>query len=78
MSHRHRKSRRRYTRGAKSRILLGVGVVATVIVIAVLSVAGYVFAIAASAPDLNELKADDKGQLSVVYAANGSKLGFIQ
>ncbi len=78
MSHRHRKSRRRSTRGAKSRILLGVGVVATVIVIAALSVAGYVFAIAASAPDLNELKADDKGQLSVVYAANGSKLGFIQ
>jgi penicillin-binding protein 1A len=55
-----------------------VGVVATVIVIAALSVAGYVFAIAASAPDLDELKADDKGQLSVVYAANGSKLGFIQ
>ncbi len=78
MSHRHRKSRRRYTRGAKSRILLGVGVVATVIVIAALSVAGYVFAIAASAPDLSELKADDKGQLSVVYAADGTKLGFIQ
>jgi penicillin-binding protein 1A len=78
MSHRHRKSRRRYTRGAKSRILLGVGVVATVILIAALSVAGYVFAIAASAPDLSELKADDKGQLSVVYAADGTKLGFIQ
>ncbi len=59
-------------------MLLGVGVVATVIVIAALSVAGYVFAIAASAPDLSELKADDKGQLSVVYAADGTKLGFIQ
>ena len=78
MSHRQRQSRRRQTRGAKSRILLGVGVVATVAVIAALSVAGYVFAIAASAPDLDELKAADKGQLSVVYAADGSKLGFIQ
>jgi penicillin-binding protein 1A len=55
-----------------------VGVVATVALIAALSVAGYVFAIAASAPDLSELKAADKGQLSVIYAADGSKLGFIQ
>jgi penicillin-binding protein 1A len=78
VSHRQRKSRRRQTRGAKGRIALGVGVVATVVVIAALSVAGYVFAIAASAPDLDELKAADKGQLSVVYAADGTKLGFIQ
>ena len=78
MSHRHRQSRRRHRRGAKSKLLLGLGVVATIAVIAVLSVAGYVLAIAASAPDLSELKADDKGQLSVVYAADGSKLGFIQ
>jgi penicillin-binding protein 1A len=78
MSHRHRQSRMRHRRGAKSKLLLGLGVVATIAVIAVLSVAGYVLAIAASAPDLSELKADDKGQLSVVYAADGSKLGFIQ
>ena len=78
MSHRHRQSRRRHRRGTKSKILLALGVVATIAVIAVLSVAGYVLAIAASAPDLSELKADDKGQLSVVYAADGSKLGFIQ
>jgi penicillin-binding protein 1A len=78
MSHRHRQSRRRHRRGAKSKLLLALGVIATIAVIAVLSVAGYVLAIAASAPDLSELKADDKGQLSVVYAADGSKLGFIQ
>ena len=35
-------------------------------------------AIAATAPDLAELKPADKGQLSVVYAADGSRLGFIQ
>ena len=44
-------------------MLLGVGVLATVVWIAAPSVAGYVFAIAASAPDLDELKAADKGQL---------------
>jgi penicillin-binding protein 1A len=78
MSHRQRKGRRRPRRGARSRILLALGVLSIIVVIALLSVAGYVFAVAASAPDLSQLKADDKGQLSVVYAADGSKLGFIQ
>jgi penicillin-binding protein 1A len=59
-------------------VLLGLGVLATVAVIAALSAVGYVLAIAATAPDLSELKADDKGQLSVIYAADGSRLGFIQ
>jgi penicillin-binding protein 1A len=59
-------------------VLLGLGVLATVAVIAVLSAVGYVLAIAATAPDLNELKPVDKGQLSVVYANDGSRLGFIQ
>ncbi|HEX6583726.1 MAG TPA: transglycosylase domain-containing protein [Thermoleophilaceae bacterium] len=47
-------------------------------IIAVLSAVGYVLAIAASAPDLSELKPADKGQLSAVYAVDGSRLGFIQ
>jgi penicillin-binding protein 1A len=59
-------------------MLLGLAVLATALVIAALSAVGYVLAIAASAPDLAELKPADKGQLSVVYAADGSKLGFIQ
>jgi penicillin-binding protein 1A len=59
-------------------MLLGLGVIATVCVIAVLSAVGYVLAVAASAPELRELKADDKGELSLVFAADGSKLGFIQ
>jgi penicillin-binding protein 1A len=78
MSHRHRQSRRRKHRGSRSKILLAIGVMATVCIIGVLSVAGYVLAIAATAPDLTDLKADDKGQLSVVYASDGTKLGFIQ
>src|SRR5215216_853999 len=78
MTHRQRQSRRRRRQGARSKVLLGLGVFATIIVIAVCSAAGYVLAIAASAPDLSELKADDKGQISVVYAADGSRLGFVQ
>jgi penicillin-binding protein 1A len=79
MSHRQRKTRkRRHHGGARSKALLALGVVATVCVIAVLSAAGYVLAIAAGAPDLSELKPEDKGQVSVVFAADGSKLGFVQ
>ena len=59
-------------------MLLGLAVLATVRIIAVLSAVGYVLAIAATAPDLSELKPADKGQLSAVYAVDGSRLGFIQ
>jgi penicillin-binding protein 1A len=59
-------------------VLLGLGVLATVAVIGMLAAVGYVLAIAATAPDISELKPADKGQLSVVYAADGSRLGFIQ
>jgi penicillin-binding protein 1A len=78
MSHRQRKTRRRKRHGAGGKVLLGFGVIATICVIAVLSAAGYVLAIAATAPDLDELKPDDKGELSVVFAADGTRLGFIQ
>ena len=79
MTQRQRKVRRRRRRHTgRSSVLLGLAVLATVAVIGVLSAVGYVLAIAASAPDLSELKPADKGQLSVVYAADGSRLGFIQ
>mgnify|MGYP003777420631 CR=1 FL=1 len=77
MTQRQRKSRRRNRHGARSKVLLGFGVLATVCVIAVLSLAGYVLAIASTA-DLSELKPVDKGEISVVYAADGSRLGFVQ
>jgi penicillin-binding protein 1A len=78
MSYRQRKSRRRNGHGARSKLLLGLGVIATICVIGVLSLAGYVLAIASTAPDLSELKPADKGEISVVYAADGSRLGFVQ
>jgi penicillin-binding protein 1A len=78
MTQRQRKSKRRRRHTGRSSVLLGLGVLLTVVIIGVLSAVGYVLAIAASAPDLSELKPADKGQLSVVYAADGSRLGFIQ
>ncbi|MBD0282535.1 MAG: transglycosylase domain-containing protein [Thermoleophilaceae bacterium] len=78
MTYRQRQSRRRKRQGPRSKVLLGLGVIATICLIAVCSAAGYMLAIAASAPDLGDLKADDKGEISVVYAADGSRLGFVQ
>jgi penicillin-binding protein 1A len=78
MSYRQRKSRRRNRHGVRSKMLLALGVIATVCVIGVLSLAGYVLAIASTAPNLSELKPVDKGQISVVYAADGSRLGYVQ
>ena len=78
MSHRQRQTRRRRRRGVRSKALLGLGLIGTLIVIAVCTLAGYVLAIAASAPDLSELKPADKGEISVVYAADGRRLGFVQ
>ncbi len=77
MSHRQRQSRRRRRRGGRNKVLLGVGVLAITCVIAVLSLAGYVLAVAATAPDLGELKPVDKGQSSVIFASDGSRLGYV-
>ena len=57
---------------------LGFGLVAMVVAIAVMSVAGYVIAVAATGPDLRELKPVDKGESSVIFAADGSRLGYVQ
>ncbi len=78
MTHRQRKARRRKGPGVKGKLLLAVSVIATICVIAVLSAAGYVIAIAATAPDLSELRADDKGEVSAVFASDGTRLGFVQ
>src|SRR3712207_3703965 len=43
-----------------------------------MSVVGYVIAIAATGPDIKELKPIDKGESSIVYASDGSVLGYVQ
>jgi penicillin-binding protein 1A len=79
MTHRQRQLRRTRRRGGRrNKGLLGLGVLGLVAAIALLSVAGYVLAVAATAPDLSELKPIDKGETSVIYAADGSRLGYVQ
>ena len=79
MTYRQRKQRRRRRRGgAGQRLLIVFGIVGAVIAIAGLSVTGYVLAIAATAPDLSELKPADKGSNSEILGADGSRLGYVQ
>jgi penicillin-binding protein 1A len=59
-------------------VALGFGVVGLGIAIVALSVTGYVLGVAATAPNLSELKPHEKGESSVVYAADGSRLGYVQ
>jgi penicillin-binding protein 1A len=78
MSRRQRYKRRRQQRGGGKRAaLLAVGVMLVGVVIGALSVVGYIIGIAATAPSLDELKPADKGAASVVYGADGRRLGFI-
>ena len=78
MSHRKRQQRRARNGGKGRGALVAVGIVVTTIVVGVLSVVGYIAAIAATAPDLSELKPIDKGASSIIYAADGSRLGYVQ
>ena len=59
-------------------LLLPLGVILIVVAVGALSAVGYVLAVAATAPDLSTLKPVDKGANSVVYAADGSRLGYVQ
>src|SRR4051812_26021018 len=78
MTYRQRQLRRRRHRSPQRKLLLGLGIVGLILVIAVLSVAGYIVAVAATAHDLSELKPHDKGESSEIFAADGSRLGFVQ
>jgi len=77
MTYRQRKQRRRRRR-SRNGLLVTLGVFGGVLLLGVLGVVGYVIAVASSAPDLSELKAIDKGRSSVIFAADGSRLGYVQ
>jgi penicillin-binding protein 1A len=77
MTYRQRKQRRRRSTRGKP-VFVGFAVVGTLVAIAALSAVGYVIAVAATAPALSELKPKDKGQNSVIYAANGALLGYVK
>jgi len=69
--------RRRARRGAGPAFLI-LGVVAVLLAMGALGAAGYVVSMITDAPDLNELQPRDQGETSVVYARDGTRLGFIQ
>jgi penicillin-binding protein 1A len=71
---RHRRSRRRKT----SKLLLGLGVVVALVAISALSFGLWVLNVAAEAPPIEELRPIDRGANSVVFAADGNRLGYIQ
>src|SRR5436853_5239257 len=79
MTYRQRKERKRRNKGGVAKkILLAFGVLIATILIAIASVLGYIASIAASAPDINDLKPIDKGAVSEVFASDGSRLGYVQ
>ncbi len=80
MTHRQRHTRRHdRRRGPIVRsITLGLTVLGLLAALGGLTTVGYVAAVAATAPSLSDLKPIDKGQNSAVYAADGSRLGYVQ
>jgi penicillin-binding protein 1A len=81
MTHYQRKQRRAQKRGshkARNTVFIGLGVLLAAIGIGAASVLGYVISIAATTPNIDELKPIDKGETSAVYAANGRLLGYVR
>src|SRR3954451_2605699 len=81
MTHYQRKQRRRQARPqhkARNTAFIAIGVVLAIVGIAAASVLGYVISIAATTPNLDELKAINNGTTSAVYASNGRLLGYVR
>jgi penicillin-binding protein 1A len=74
------RARRRHRRSQnkRSKILLGLGVIAATVAIGVLSVGLWALSVAAEAPPIEELKPIDKGTNSQIFASDGTRLGFIR
>jgi len=79
MSRLQRQQRRRRKRGtAAGKVLLGVSVLMGTCLLALLVGVGYIANIAASAPSIDTLKPVVAGSPDVIYAADGTRLGFIK
>ena len=78
MSQRARRRHRRSRGSVGKKVLLAFGVLLAIGGIAVGSAGLWVLDTAASAPSIDELKPIDRGAVSEVFAADGSRLGYIQ
>jgi penicillin-binding protein 1A len=74
---RQRRTRRRH-HGVGRPVLLALSLVAAAAALAGLGAVGWVIGVAASAPSLRSLTPIPQGAVSVVYAGDGQRLGFIQ
>jgi len=77
MSRQSRKRRRSGHTGTRI-LFVGIGTLAITLVIGVIAAVGYVLHVADSAPPLSKLHALLGGGSSQVFAANGTRLGFIE
>jgi penicillin-binding protein 1A len=79
MSRQARQRRRRHNRAGPTRfLLLGGGVLVGALVIGTIAAVGYVLNVAQSAPAIDSLRPIIGGGSSQVFAADGTRLGFIQ
>jgi penicillin-binding protein 1A len=79
MSRQARQRRRRHNRAGPTRILLiGGGAIATMLVLGTITAIGYVLHVAGTAPALATLHPILSDGSSQVFAADGTRLGFIQ
>jgi penicillin-binding protein 1A len=79
MSRQARQRRRRHNRAGPTRILLiGGGVLVTALIVGAIAAIGYVLNVSQSAPAIASLHPIIGGGSSQVYAADGTRLGFIQ
>jgi penicillin-binding protein 1A len=74
------RSRRRHRRTSRKRnpFLLALVVCFAVLALALMGFGLWVIGVAAEAPEIDELRPVDQGENSVVFAADGSRLGYIQ
>jgi len=78
MSRRERQRRRRRNKGGPARpLFLALGVLTTFAALGVLGAVGWVVSVATSGPALDTIKPQDQGAASVIYSADGHRLGFI-
>jgi len=79
VSRRERQRRRRRNQAGAGRVVfLGLGLLTSAAALAVLGVVGWIVGIAASAPSISTLKPIPQGAISTVYAADGTRLGYVQ
>jgi penicillin-binding protein 1A len=72
------RGRRRNRSGVSRAVFIGLGALATTVLLAIGGAVAYVLSVAQSAPTVGSLHAIVSGASSQVFAANGTRLGFIQ